>query len=245
MRDDSDLICAFFYLFALRSPVPERPSDLQRYSADILFMRADISFMPPPRPAPLPCLAPGSRVRHMPCLPCRRSAVAVVLAALSSTLAQLPGQQANGGAEPISPLIQALVDDNVTLANMLLAAGADVATLDTITPLYAAQEYVSKRKARHAMLRKLLAAGSQVDQATQDGTTTLMLAAYNGDVPAVAVAVAVAVARALSRWASAATARTFATRPFSGTPSSRASAAPSPPIRTIRTTPRPAAECQG
>ena len=111
-----------------------------------------------------------------------RSAVAIVLAALASTLAQLPGQQVNGGTESISPLIQALVDDNVTLANVLLDAGADVATLDTITPLYAAQEYVSKRKARHAMLRKLLAAGSQVDQATQDGTTTLMLAAYNGDV---------------------------------------------------------------
>ena len=111
-----------------------------------------------------------------------RSSIAIVLAALSCTLARLPGQQANGGAESISPLIQALVDDNVTLANVLLDAGADVATLDTITPLYAAQEYVSKRKARHAMLRKLLAAGSQVDQATQDGTTTLMLAAYNGDV---------------------------------------------------------------
>ena len=111
-----------------------------------------------------------------------RSSIAIVLAALSCTLARLPGQQANGGAESISPLIQALVDDNVTLANVLLDAGADVATLDTITPLYAAQEYVSKRKARHAMLRKLLAAGSQVDQATQDGTTTLMLAAYNGAV---------------------------------------------------------------
>ena len=82
----------------------------------------------------------------------------------------------------MSPLIQALVDDNVTLANVLLEAGAEVDTLDTITPLYAAQEYVGKKKARHAMLRKLLAAGSQVDQATQDGTTTLMLAAYNGDV---------------------------------------------------------------
>ena len=111
-----------------------------------------------------------------------RGRSAIVLAALASTLAQLPGQQVNGGTESISPLIQALVDDNVTLANVLLDAGADVATLDTITPLYAAQEYVSKRKARHAMLRKLLAAGSQVDQATQDGTTTLMLAAYNGDV---------------------------------------------------------------
>ena len=109
-----------------------------------------------------------------------RSAIAIVLAALSASLAQLPGQQANGGAESISPLIQALVDDNVTLANLLLDAGADVAVLDTITPLYAAQEYVSKRKARHAMLRRLLAAGSPVDQTTQDGTTTLMLAAYHG-----------------------------------------------------------------
>ena len=109
-----------------------------------------------------------------------RSAIAVVLAALSASLAQLPGQQANGGAESISPLIQALVEDNVTLANLLLDAGADVAVLDTITPLYAAQEYVSKRKARHAMLRRLLAAGAQVDQTTQDGTTTLMLAAYHG-----------------------------------------------------------------
>ena len=108
-----------------------------------------------------------------------RSAIAVVLAALSASLAQLPGQQANGGAESISPLIQALVDDNITLANLLLDAGADVAVLDTITPLYAAQEYVSKRKARHAMLRRLLAAGAQVDQTTQDGTTTLMLAAYH------------------------------------------------------------------
>ena len=108
--------------------------------------------------------------------------LAILTAFCPPTLSQLPGQQVNGPAESMSPLIQALVDDNVTLANMLLDAGADVATLDTITPLYAAQEYVGKRKARHAMLRKLLAAGAQVDQPTQDGTTTLMLAAYNGDV---------------------------------------------------------------
>jgi hypothetical protein len=128
-------------------------------------------------------LSASTGARGMPvgkALRCR-SAIAIVLAALSASLAQLPGQQANGGAESISPLIQALVDDNVTLANLLLDAGADVAVLDTITPLYAAQEYVSKRKARHAMLRRLLAAGSPVDQTTQDGTTTLMLAAYHGD----------------------------------------------------------------
>ena len=124
-------------------------------------------------------LAPACGMAVGKALRCR-SAIAVVLAALSASLAQLPGQQANGGAESISPLIQALVDDNVTLANLLLDAGADVAVLDTITPLYAAQEYVSKRKARHAMLRRLLAAGAQVDQTTQDGTTTLMLAAYHG-----------------------------------------------------------------
>ena len=124
-------------------------------------------------------LAPACGMAAGKALRCR-SGIAVVLATLSASLAQLPGQQANGGAESISPLIQALVDDNVTLANLLLDAGADVAVLDTITPLYAAQEYVSKRKARHAMLRRLLAAGSPVDQTTQDGTTTLMLAAYHG-----------------------------------------------------------------
>ena len=100
---------------------------------------------------------------------------------LVSISAQLPGLNSNGQAESYSPLIQALVDGNVPKAEELIAAGADVAALDTITPLYAAQEYVQKSKQRHMIMRKLLKAGAPVDQPTQDNTTTLMLAAYHGD----------------------------------------------------------------
>ena len=92
------------------------------------------------------------------------------------------GSDPRHSAMSTSPLIQALVDDNVTLAHELIDAGADVSALDTITPLYAAQEYVTKKKQCHKLIRKLLSKGAEVDQPTQDGTTTLMLAAYQGDV---------------------------------------------------------------
>jgi ankyrin repeat protein len=80
------------------------------------------------------------------------------------------------------PLIRALVREDVELAIELLAHGADPNALDEITPLYAAQEYVHNSRQRHAMLRRLLKAGALADQATKDGSTTLMLAAYHGDV---------------------------------------------------------------
>lgn len=109
----------------------------------------------------------------------------MLLLLCASVPAQLPGLNPNGQAESYSPLIQALVDNDVPKAERLIAEGADVAALDVITPLYAAQEYVQKSKQRHAVMRKLLKAGAPVDQPTQDNTTTLMLAAYHGDMRSV------------------------------------------------------------
>tara|TARA_B110001452_G_scaffold246505_1_gene231868 strand:+ start:78 stop:581 length:504 start_codon:yes stop_codon:yes gene_type:complete len=109
----------------------------------------------------------------------------MLLFLLASVPTQLPGQHPTGQAESYSPLIQALVDGDVPKAEELIAAGADVAALDVITPLYAAQEYVQNKKARFRVMKKLLKAGAPVDQATQDNTTTLMLAAYHGDMKSV------------------------------------------------------------
>jgi len=80
------------------------------------------------------------------------------------------------------PLINALVSDKVDLAIKLLEDGADPNALDQITPMYATQEYVQNSRQRHAMLRRLLKAGALADMPTDDGSTTLMLAVYNGDV---------------------------------------------------------------
>ena len=79
------------------------------------------------------------------------------------------------------PLIQALVDDDASRALELIAAGEDVSVLDIVTPLYAAQEYLRSHAQRRSVLRRLIESGAAVDQTTQDGTTTLMLAAYQGD----------------------------------------------------------------
>ena len=114
---------------------------------------------------------------------------AATLPSLLATLATLPlahtqhawmhGDEQGGSHVP---LIRALVREDVELATELLAHGADPNALDEITPLYAAQEYVHNSRQRHAMLRRLLKAGALADQATKDGSTTLMLAAYHGDV---------------------------------------------------------------
>ena len=111
----------------------------------------------------------------------RVAAACCGLALLCLARAPLPGQHAVGQVESHVPLIEALVSEDLGRAHSLIESEpSQLNGLDVITPLYAAQEYVSKRKARHAMLRRLLAAGAQVDQTTQDGTTTLMLAAYHG-----------------------------------------------------------------
>ena len=97
---------------------------------------------------------------------------------------QLPGQHAVGQKESYVPLIQALVDEDLSRVDELLATGdeAQLNGLDVITPLYAAQEYVRSSKQRHTVVRKLLKAGALADGQTNDGSTTLMLAAYHGDV---------------------------------------------------------------
>ena len=97
-------------------------------------------------------------------------------------MAALPGQHANGPAESHVPLVQALVGEQLDRFEQLLREGADPNALDVITPLYAAQEYVRSSRARHAAVRRLLRAGALPDGPTQDGSTTLMLAAYHGDV---------------------------------------------------------------
>ncbi len=87
-----------------------------------------------------------------------------------------------------SRLIQALVDRNASLAFELISHGSeDVSALDVITPLYAAQQYISRANVRRKLLKRLIAAGADADGATQDGTTPLMLAAYQGDLKSVQV----------------------------------------------------------
>ena len=83
----------------------------------------------------------------------------------------LPGVHTTGPAESTVPLIQALVDENLTLAHSLVDGGANLDARDVITPLYAAQEYIRSSKQRHALLRKLLGRVAAVDSPTQDGTT--------------------------------------------------------------------------
>ena len=116
-----------------------------------------------------------------------------LLAARDPRLRNLPeihqndGRQASRGESVVSkiPLIQALYEDDVDKAYKLIEEGADVTLHDDITPLYAAQEYVNNNKRRHAMIKKLLKMGAPPDQETMDGSTTLMLAAYAGDVRSV------------------------------------------------------------
>merc|ERR1712054_607760 len=74
------------------------------------------------------------------------------------------------------------VGEKVQAAYSLIDSGVDLDALDVITPLYAAQEYVRSSKQRHALLKRMLNKGAAVDGPTQDGTTTLMLASYHGDV---------------------------------------------------------------
>ena len=80
-----------------------------------------------------------------------------------------------------SPLIQALIENDVIKAQQLLDSGADPDAWDVITPLYAAQEYVRSSRQRHAIMKRLLEKGASVDRPTSDGSTTLMLAASEGD----------------------------------------------------------------
>jgi ankyrin repeat protein len=111
--------------------------------------------------------------------------MATIAVALLSAVAagSLPGQHPVGQADSYVELIQALVDEKLDRFDELLNSGTeDPNGLDVITPLYAAQEYVRSSKRRHAILRQLLRAGAHVDGLTQDGSTTLMLAAYHGDV---------------------------------------------------------------
>ena len=56
-----------------------------------------------------------------------------------------------------------------------------------VTPLYVAQEYVVSEVRRLSVLRRLLRVGAWVDGRTADGSTTLMLAAYQGDTDAVSL----------------------------------------------------------
>ena len=69
----------------------------------------------------------------------------------------LPGEHAVGPAQSASPLIEAIVNDNASLALQLLSDGAAPAALDVITPLYAAQEYIANSRERRRLLRALLA----------------------------------------------------------------------------------------
>lgn len=106
----------------------------------------------------------------------------VVLAFATMVLAQLPGEHATGPAKSLYPLIEALVSENLTAFDELMAAGADPNVVDVVTPLYACQENVRNNRMRHRLLRRLLKAGARPDMETIDGSTTLMLAAYHGDV---------------------------------------------------------------
>ena len=106
-----------------------------------------------------------------------RSVVVLVVVALSGAQTQ-PPFHALGPVTSSIPLVQALVDADSLQARRLVEGGADVNANDAIPPLYAAQEYLRRSHGRHAMLRTLLRAGARVDEPTDNGTTALMLAAY-------------------------------------------------------------------
>lgn len=109
----------------------------------------------------------------------------IALLLMHALASQLPGQHANGPPESMIPLVQALVDEDFALVDELLQQQGTIERInevDVISPLYAAQEYVRSSKRRHALVRRLLRAGALPDRPTQDGSTTLMLAAYHGDV---------------------------------------------------------------
>jgi ankyrin repeat protein len=108
--------------------------------------------------------------------------IARLMIAVVCVHSHLPGRNPNGSGDSEVPLVQALIDADIPRFEKLLEEGADVNARDVITPLYAAQEYVPNNKKRYAAIRRLLKAGALVDYPTQDGSTTLMLAAYNGDV---------------------------------------------------------------
>ena len=104
---------------------------------------------------------------------------------LAAVHAQHPWMHPDQKLGESSRLIRALVHGDLEGAAQLLAAGADPNETDneeSITTLYAAQEFIRNSKARHVMLRRLIKAGALPDQVTSDGSTTLMLAAYHGDV---------------------------------------------------------------
>ncbi|KAL1522358.1 hypothetical protein AB1Y20_017350 [Prymnesium parvum] len=107
---------------------------------------------------------------------------ALLLLACAPVSEAVPGVHTSGPPESTVPLIQALVEERVSDAFALIDGGADVDAKDVIMPLYAAQEYVRSSRSRHQLLRRMLREGAQVDQPTLDGSTTLMLAAYHGDV---------------------------------------------------------------
>jgi len=92
-----------------------------------------------------------------------------------------------GSRESSSPLIRALVKNDVKLANKLLDEGADASFHEVVTPLYVAQQHVKNGKERHAMLRRLIALGAKAGQGTEDGSTPLILAALEGDAGSVQI----------------------------------------------------------
>jgi hypothetical protein len=113
----------------------------------------------------------------------RLGATLVLLTACAH--AAMPGFHDSGDPESYVPLVQAMVDQDMDRVRSLLADPAtDVNAVDVIPPLFAAQEYIFNSKTRHWALRQLLKAGALVDQPTDDGSTTLMVAAYHGDVRA-------------------------------------------------------------
>ena len=56
----------------------------------------------------------------------------MVLAFATMVLAQLPGEHATGPPKSLYPLIEALVSENLTAFDELMAAGADPNVLDVV-----------------------------------------------------------------------------------------------------------------
>ena len=113
------------------------------------------------------------------------SFIVILLLHFSCALQAMPPRDA------LSPLCQKIHDNKYKEIEELLAAGhsSDQANDRTsgVTPLYVAQEYVVSEVRRLSVLRRLLRVGAWVDGRTADGSTTLMLAAYQGDTDAVSL----------------------------------------------------------
>ncbi len=95
--------------------------------------------------------------------------------------ADIDGAQGDG----TTALHWAAFNDDLEMANLLIAAGANVkvATRDgAITPLFMACQ-----NGNAAMIAALLKAGAQANSVKENGTTALMMAAASGSAPAVQV----------------------------------------------------------